>query len=239
MADILPIPAAPMPQSTEGVAAASPSSTESTSQTAASLTQTPGQHGEGFGINFIRDQRKRLEEHVEQDKKIARYTMIGLVVFMLVLVGVMIAYYLFSLQQKKIAEQTANVSAQLSTMSTLEKEYIIYAKKIKLLAALDAERMVKRNASSFFYGLVPPGNVLREVRTDDELNKDTIAFTIESPEVFALLRMLNTFGSREVYDKGYVMSITGLRRDQDGTYSIEGNMNYARATDMAKLGEKK
>lgn len=190
--------------------------------------------GEGTGINFIRDQRKKLDVHLNQDKKIARYSAYGVIAFMFALTVVVVIYYLLVLQQRRIEESVTDVSSRLSSMSSLEKEYVVYAKKVKLLFTLDAARETKREATTFFYSLVPPENLLREVRTDDVDQKDTITFRVQSPDVFTLLRLLQNFADKSVYDRGYILQTEQLSRSPDGSYSIEGSMNYALANAKTK-----
>lgn len=195
--------------------------------------------GDGMGINFIRDQRKRLDAHLDGDKKIAKATMIILVVFMLVFVAAIGVSFYFVSQQDKIKTATDQATAHLSSLSSLEKEYLVYAKKLKLLFAIDKDREIKRAASAFFFALIPSEDLLKSMKTDDATQINTIVFSIETPDVFAVLRLLKSFAAKSVYDQGYVLQTEKLARRVDGIYSISGTMNYSKASALAKSGTKK
>jgi hypothetical protein len=213
--------------------------------TASPLPPTPAPAGakpsisaiqDTLSVNFIRDQRVRLNRQIEKDKVYSRYAAWGVAIFMIVLIAVVSIEFLMSLQEQKITASISDTKTRLSGLSTLESEYLVYAQKLKLMYALDTARAAKQEATTFFYQLVPTTDVLQTITTDNDQQKPIITFQIQSPDVFGLLSTLQIFSAQNVTDKGYLIQTKSLTRSDDGTYSFSGTLDYSKAAAMKSAG---
>ncbi|HZZ98841.1 MAG TPA: hypothetical protein VFG51_02815 [Candidatus Saccharimonadia bacterium] len=189
-----------------------------------------------LNVNFVRDQRARQMRVIEKDKAIAKYVAWAVAIFIVILIAVVVVEFLLSMQDKKVGDSITETKTRLTGLSSLEKEYLVYAQKLKLMYTLDTARATKQEATNYFYTLVPPVNILKSVTTDNDQQKPLIGFTIQSPDVFTLLDLLKLFSAQTVTDKGYMIQNKNLSRDADGTYTFDGTLDYSKAAGMKKTG---
>lgn len=182
-------------------------------------------------INFLRQRRSAVDAQMRKDKKIARYTMIGLGVFLAVVVGIVITRILFEVQNRRIVAQADQAKAQIRSFSKIEQEYILFVKKVQLMHSLDQQRVAKREAVQFFYELVPQNNVIQQVELDAKQSR--IVFQVEAPNVFSMLDLLAVFRSKVTEDVLYSLQITNLTRKPDGAYVIAGSLGYEKLAEAA------
>jgi len=178
----------------------------------------------GQGINFLRNKRKVADAQVVHDRLITRWTMIGMAVFMVVVIGVVIAKLVIGSQRDAVSKQVDQSKARIATFQTLERDYIVFAKKVQLMFGLDKQREAKREAVKFFYGLIPQDSVIQQVQLDSKQFK--IIFQVESPDVFRMLSLLRIFREKLTKDVIFDVAISSVTRKSDGTYLTTGALGY-------------
>lgn len=178
----------------------------------------------GQSVNFLRTQRKTSDVQVTKDRAITRWTMIGMGVFIAVVLGVVIAKLVVSSQRTTLSKEVSQAKARIATFQTIERDYVVFAKKVQLMFALDKQREAKREAVKFFYTLVPQEDVIQQVQLDAKQSK--ILFQIESPDVFRMLTLLRIFREKVTKDVIFDMAITSITRKPDGVYLTSGSLGY-------------
>jgi predicted small secreted protein len=176
------------------------------------------------GINFLRQQRTVVETQVRKDKKIARYTGIGLGIFLAIVVGIVIVRAIFEIQYKQTATSLDTARKKIATFAKIESSFIVFAKKVQLMEDLDKQRAAKRQAVQFFYTLIPPEDVIQQVNLDTKNAR--IVFQISSPDVFRMLALLRTVREKATSDTIYLFQISSLTRKPDGSYLVGGALSY-------------
>ncbi len=175
-------------------------------------------------VNFLRQRRKLVTATVQRDRVIARYASIALIIFMVVLVGVVVAHALLNRQQESLDTQISATRRTLQSLASFEKQYVTFVRKVKLLYALDLQREIKQKAANFFYALVPRDDVLVAASIDEDKNQ--IVFQVESPDVFRALTLLQMFQGENLQKEGYILTIETLERKAGGIYTFSGALNF-------------
>ncbi len=178
----------------------------------------------GQSVNFLRTQRKTTDARVTKDRLITRWTMIGMGVFLAVVIGVVVAKLFVSAQRSSISKEIDQAKARIATFQTIERDYVVFAKKVQLMFALDKQREAKREAVKFFYNLIPQEDVIQQVQLDSKQFK--ILFQIESPDVFRMLTLLRIFREKITKDVIFDVAITNVIRKPDGSYLTSGSLGY-------------
>jgi len=175
-------------------------------------------------INFLRDQRRALATKELKDKKIAKISSVIVGVFAIVFIGVIGVSIFFSQKEKKAQASIDSAQVQLKKMLPLEKDYVIYSKKLKILHSIDQERQTKRAAATFFYSIIPEEDELVDAQTDEKEHK--IAFSILVPEIFKLQHLLDVMYGDAVEKAGYSIKGESLSRNNQGEYKVMGDFFY-------------
>ena len=81
--------------------------------------------------------------------------MIGMGVFIAVVIGVVIAKLIVSSKRSAVSKEVDQAKARIATFQSIERDYVVFAKKVQLMFALDKQREAKREAVKFFYNLIP------------------------------------------------------------------------------------
>lgn len=178
----------------------------------------------GQSVNFLRTQRKTSDAQITKDRLITRWTMIGMSVFIVVVIGVVIAKLAVSSQRAEVSKQVDQLKGRIATFQSLEREYVVFAKKVQLMFSLDKQREAKREAVKFFYNLIPQEDVIQQVQLDSKQFK--ILFQVESLDVFRMLTLLRIFRDKVTKDVIFDMAITNVTRKPDGSYLITGSLGY-------------
>jgi uncharacterized membrane-anchored protein YhcB (DUF1043 family) len=169
-------------------------------------------------------ERKTADAKVTKDRLITKWTMIGMGVFIAVVIGVVIAKLVVSSQRSTVSKEVDQAKARIAIFQSIERDYVVFAKKVQLMFALDKQREAKREAVKFFYNLIPQEDIIQQVQLDAKQSK--ILFQVESPDVFRMLTLLRIFREKVTKDVIFDMAIAGITRKPDGTYMVSGSLGY-------------
>ncbi|HKY74395.1 MAG TPA: hypothetical protein VJ246_03740 [Patescibacteria group bacterium] len=196
------------------------------------MTPTPS----AAQINFLRQQRREVETQTTRDKKIARLTVIALSGFLVVVVGIIATRIYFTVQRNAVSTEADAAKTRILTFASLEKEYVLFARKMQLMYNLDKQREAKRQAVKFFYELIPQEDVIQQVQLDTKQSK--ITFQVESPDVFRMLALLRVFRERITGDVVFNLQVENINRKSDATYTVSGSLAYDALGTTTKVGGK-
>lgn len=175
-------------------------------------------------INFAKVGETKLEETEQLDRKIARFTGIGMVVFVIVSAGVLIFHFTVAGNQERVGNSITAVQQQLSSLSQEEARYLVFVQKVKLLSGIQEDRKARKEALDFLNELVPEEDVLKQVQLDQE--KKMVTFSIEMPDVFALSRFLSILAGDDVRKETYRLQTQDLSRSPEGKYILNAQLTF-------------
>ncbi len=187
-------------------------------------------------INFVATRRKKLTAEQKQDKVYFKYATWGvIVVFALFLVTVGVR--LFAVYEvKKLTDAQASTRKAIQSQEQVEKDYNIFAHKLKALSDLFGKRLDKQEAMVFFSQVFGPHIIISEIdySADDD---DIVTFTLTAPSVFDLENVFTILESPAVNEKYRSIVKSGLSRGSDGFYSIRLTIALGRSAAIVAAPE--
>ncbi len=171
-------------------------------------------------INFVAIRRKKLTSEQKRDKVYFRYATWGVLVtfgVMLLIVGVR----LFAvIQVKKLTDTQASTKKAIMAQEQVEKDYNIFAHKLKALSELFGRRLDKQEAMVFFSQAFGQHIIISEIDYSAEAD-DIVTFTLTAPSVFDLENVFAILERPDVSEKYTSIVKSGLSRGGDGFYNIK------------------
>ncbi len=170
-------------------------------------------------INFVGDRRKRLNKTQKQDKKIMGIminVLIGVFIIFLIVLGLRL-FYIFRV--KTVKDQQAGVRNVILSHETIEKEYIIFAQKLKKLSVFFGRRKDKQEALVFF-SKVFGSDVIVSGIDYTSADEDVVSFTIKAPNIFVMERVFNTLEDPKVDSIYPNITKSGMNRSGSGNYTV-------------------
>lgn len=170
-------------------------------------------------INFVGDRRKRLNKTQKQDKKIMNIminVLVGIFIIFLVVMGLRI-FYVFRL--KTVKDQQTDVRSVILTHEVVEKEYIIFAQKLKKLSVFFGKRKDKQEALIFFSEVFGKDVIVSGIDYSSA-DEDIVSFTIKAPNVFVMERVFKTLEDPKVSLNYPNISKSNMSRSASGNYTL-------------------
>lgn len=175
-------------------------------------------------INFAKTSEKKTDV-LALDKKIATYTGIGLVVFLIVFVVALILNFTIVGGHKRILTSIEEAKKQISALSDEEAKYLMFVEKIQLLSGIQEDRKARKEALDFLNTLLPEEDVMTRVQLDQQAK--IITFAVETPDVFAFSRFLAILFSDDVKGKtAFIINTKNVNRDGEGAYTLNAQLDY-------------
>lgn len=182
------------------------------------------------GINFVYERRKRLTQSQVKDRQFFRWSLMALGAVggvLLIVIGLRI-FFVFRLKAVTDAQTVARRAIQ--NQESVEKEFTIFAHKLKELSTLFGKRKNKQDALIYFSELF--GNVAVVSGIDySSAEEDVLTFTIQTQNVFSLDSAFQILSQPQVTEAYPSIEKSSLRRGGDGGYRVNLTINL--------LGEKK
>ncbi len=170
-------------------------------------------------INFVGDRRKRLNKTQKQDKKIMDIminVLVGVFIIFLIVMGLRV-FYVFRL--KTIKDQQTGVRTVILSHETIEKEYIIFAQKLKKLSVFFGKRKDKQEALIFFSEIFGKDVIVSGIDYSSA-DEDVVSFTIKAPNVFIMERVFETLEDPKVSINYPNITKSNMSRSSSGNYSL-------------------
>ncbi|MCB9801167.1 MAG: hypothetical protein H6773_03220 [Pseudomonadales bacterium] len=171
-------------------------------------------------INFVANRRKRLTQQQLQDEKWFRYAIIGvMVIFVFFLIVVSVRFFLVY-RFNRLEEDQANTRKAISAQENIEKDYNIFAHKLRALSDLFGKRQDKQEAMVYFSQAFGPHVIISGIDYSEDDN-NIVSFTLTAPSVFDLENVFKVLESDEVKQKYAKVDRSDLGRGENGAYTIK------------------
>ena len=171
-------------------------------------------------INFVGERRKKLTQSQKQDQKIMKITINVLIGVFSIFVLVTIARFYYVFQVKGLHDNQDGIRARILANEPVEKEYIIFAQKLKQLSLFFGQRKDKQEALIFFSEVFGTDVIVSGIDYSSS-NADTVSFTIKAPNIFVMDRVFTTLASTQVTDMYPNIKKQSMRRSATGNYTID------------------
>lgn len=167
-------------------------------------------------INFLKDRRKKLTKQQLLDMKVFRVAGgVLLACFVLFVVGIGIRLYLaYELDLQKNREN--QLMAQIRAQEENEEAYVVFAAKLKVLAALFEQRQNKQEALQYFTTLFGSDVLVSDVAYNADNNVLTLG--LQAADIFSLQTVFEQLQSQAVKDQFDSVNASDLRRNDRGQY---------------------
>lgn len=141
---------------------------------------------------------------------------IGVFVVFLLVLGVR---FYFVYQVKQLTDQQKTTRQLILSQEAVERDYNIFAYKLRSLTELFGKRKDKQEAFVFFSNVFG-SEVLVSGIDYSASEEDILSFTIQAPNVFVLEQVFDTLESDAVRQSYPKVARSQLRRTQSGFYSM-------------------
>ncbi|NCN51126.1 MAG: hypothetical protein GW762_03115 [Candidatus Pacebacteria bacterium] len=172
------------------------------------------------GINFVANRRKRLTAQQVQDEKWFQYAIIGvIVVFVVFLITIGLRFF-FLYRINALKDNQANARKAIEAQEQVEKDYNVFAHKLRALSDLFGKRQDKQEAMVYFSQVFGPQVIISGIDYSEDDNS-IVSFTLTAPSVFDLENVFTVLESDEVLSKYAKVQKSDLGRGESGAYSIK------------------
>lgn len=171
-------------------------------------------------INFVGERRKKLTEAQKKDRKILKIAvnvLVGIFAIFLIVVGIRF-YFVFQVKSVKDAE--SQIRTRILANEPVERDYIIFAQKLKQLSVFFGKRKDKQEALTFFSKIFGDEVIVSGIDYSSA-DADTVSFTIKTPNVFVMERVFTTLVSEQVTSVYPNIKKSSLRRSATGNYTVD------------------
>lgn len=171
-------------------------------------------------INFVGDRRTKLTEAQKNDRKLLKvslFVLMGVFAIFLIVVGIRF-YFVFAV--KSVTDEQKDVRGVILSHESVEKDYIIFAQKLKQLSVFFGRRKDKQEALVFFSDIFGEDVIVSGIDYSSA-DEDVVSFTIKTPNVFVMQRVFETLGKPEVTTAYPKITKSNMRRSATGNYTID------------------
>lgn len=176
-------------------------------------------------INFVQERRKTLSFAEQEDRKRFR-TVLGVFIGVVVICSlVAAAQFYLTYQIKQVRDEQTRMRTAIKEQEAIEREYSIFAHKLKLLTQLWGARQNKQEAIAFFYSLFTDGASISGI--EYVAGVEALTFQLSADSVFVLDGVFETLSSPLVVGKYPSISKSRLSRSADASYSMSVTVTLA------------
>lgn len=171
-------------------------------------------------INFVGERRKKLTQAQKQDRKILKISinvLVGVFAIFLIVIG---TRFFFVFQVKNIKDTQAEIRNRIISNEPIERDYIIFAQKLKQLSVFFGKRKDKQEALVFFSKIFGDDVVVSGIDFSSA-DEDVVSFTIKAPNVFVMERVFNTLNQDIVTSVYPNIKKSSMRRSATGNYTVD------------------
>lgn len=180
-------------------------------------------------INFVAARRKKLTSEQKQDLVYFKYATWGVMVVVALLL-VAVGVRLFAVYQvKKLTDAQASTRKAILSQEQVEKDYNVFAHKLKALSDLFGKRLDKQEAMVFFSQVFGQHIIISEIDYSAE-DDDIVTFTLTAPSIFDLENVFTILEGPAVVEKYRSIVKSGLSRGSDGFYTIRLTIALGRSS---------
>lgn len=172
-------------------------------------------------INFLTQRRLTLSKVGEKDAIYQKYSLwvfTGTLVLFLIATGLNL-FFVQSLKDLNLLE--SNLTKQIAGQEETELTFLMFSHKLKTVKDLYQNRSNKQQAIDYFSNLFGSQVFLSGMNYGDGEDGNALSLRLTSENVFSLEKILNTLDLDSVKKSFTSINKSGLRRESNGTYSID------------------
>lgn len=170
-------------------------------------------------INFVSERRKKLTQAQKQDLKMMKISINVLIAIFAIFLIVIGARFYFVFQVKNIKDTQTEIRNRIISNEPIEKDYIIFANKLKKLSVFFGRRKDKQEALVFFSEVFGDDVIVSGIDFSSA-EEDVVSFVIKAPNVFVMERVFNTLKEDQVTSVYPTINKSGMRRSSTGNYTV-------------------
>lgn len=170
-------------------------------------------------INFLSQRRSIVTRTDQQDLKLKKYALIGFGIAVTVFFVSAGANIFFTNRLNQLATQNKAVTDQIAQDEPVEINFLVFAQKLKSVQEIYENRSNKQQAIDFFSNIFG-GQVFLSGMSYEE-GENALSLRLTSEDVFAFDNTLAILDSEEVKNVFSGVEKSSLRRDENGTYSLD------------------
>lgn len=171
-------------------------------------------------INFVANRRKRLTAQQKQDEQWFQYAIIGVIsIFVIFLIVIGIRFFMVYRLDQLESEQE-NTRKAITSQEQVEKDYNVFAHKLRALSDLFGKRQDKQEAMVYFSQVFGPQVIISGIDYSEE-DDSIVSFTLTAPSVFDLENVFTVLESEDVRTTYSKVEKSSLGRGESGAYSIK------------------
>lgn len=175
-------------------------------------------------INFVRERRKTISRQETDDKKVLGWVVKGLFLLGIVILGIVGARLYLSFQIRSLQTQQKDVQQQIAQKEEIERNYTVFAHKLKIVSELFGKRREKQEALEYFSSLFDSNVLISQLSYT--AGDEVLSFVLQSNSIFTLDNVFNVMSSEEVITKYPTIEKNSLRRSQDGSYGMQVTLYF-------------
>lgn len=171
-------------------------------------------------INFVGERRTKLTEAQKNDRKLLKislFVLMGVFAIFLIVIGIRF-YFVFAV--KSVTDEQKDIRGVILSHESVEKEYIIFAQKLKQLSVFFGRREDKQEALVFFSNIFGEDVIVSGIDYSSA-DEDVVSFTIKTPNVFVMQRVFEILEKPEVITAYPRITKSNMRRSATGNYTID------------------
>lgn len=171
-------------------------------------------------INFVGERRKKLTQSQKKDQKLLRISIYAVMVVFAIFLITVGARLFFVFQVKNIVENETQIRNRILDNEPVERDYIIFANKLKKLSVFFGRRKDKQEALEFFSQVFGDEVIVSGIDYSSA-KEDVVSFTIKAPNVFIMQRVFEILREDQVVSVYPNIEKSSMRRSATGNYTVD------------------
>lgn len=172
-----------------------------------------------YQINFLEHRQKKLTKLEAQDRQILKIVSIFFGVVALATLGLLGVRFYFQQRISVVDARQKEFEVEVLSQERTEEAFLFFINKLDTLEKLLQQRKDKQAAIDYFAQIFGSDVLIENISFD--ANTNTIEFGLKSTDVFVLENVFQVLISEETKSRFEEVQKKDLRRQDDGTYSMQ------------------
>lgn len=175
-------------------------------------------------INFVRERRKTISRQELDDKKILGWAVKGAFGLGVIILVIVAARLFLSFRIKAIQAEQKETQQAIIQQEEIEKNYTVFAHKLKIVSELFGKRREKQDALKYFSNLFDSNVLITQLSYT--AGEEILSFVLQSNSIFTLDQVFDIMGSEDVKTRYPTIEKNALRRSMDGSYGMQVTLYF-------------
>lgn len=169
-------------------------------------------------INFLSQQHKKTTKQQKLDRKLFRFSIIGISVVAVLTVAALATSVFLNVRLSAAEDRVKQLESQILANEDVEESAVVLSKKVSILDELIEQRDNKQEAIEYFTNLFGPQVVLRDISYQAE--EGLVQIGVQTLSIFELERVVGLLRNTQTIDRYGVIRLTNIRRGNQGEYGL-------------------